>query len=293
MPQEGRMTFQDGETWYRITGTPGLPPLVILHGGPGATHDYCDSFKHLAETGRLVIHYDQFGCGRSTHHPDWGADRWTVQLFLDELDALLAHLGISDSYHLLGQSWGGMLAAEHAVRRPAGLKSLIIANSPASMRTWVTEANTLRAALPPEVEATLLHHETNNTTSDPAYGAAVQVFYERHLCRTVPFPDDLVRSLKALETDPTVYMTMNGPSEFHVIGTLKDWTIEDRLPRITAPTLVYRGEFDEATAECVRPYVERIPGAQSMVFAGCSHTPHIEATDQVMAAISGFLAASA
>lgn len=290
MDHQGRMRFQDGETWYRVTGTAGLTPLVVLHGGPGATHDYCDRFRLLAETGRQVIHYDQFGCGQSSHRPDWGAERWTVQLFLDELDALLAHLGISSGYHLLGQSWGGMLAAEHAVRRPSGLKSLIIANSPASMRTWVAEANILRQALPPEVEATLLRHEADNTTADPAYAAAVQVFYERHLCRVVPFPDDLQRSLKALEADPTVYMTMNGPSEFHVIGTLKDWTIEDRLPQIAVPTLVYRGEFDEATSDCVRPYVERIPGAQSLVFAGCSHTPHIEATDAVMARLRAFLA---
>ncbi len=286
------MNFQDGETWYRVTGVPGLAPLVVLHGGPGATHDYCESFARLAETGRMVVHYDQFGCGRSTHHTDWGADRWTVQLFLDELDALLAHLGIAGGYHVLGQSWGGMLGAEHAVRRPAGLKSLVIANSPASMRTWVAEATILRAALPPEVEATLLRHEADGTTGDPAYAAAVQVFYERHLCRVVPFPDDLMRSLKALETEPTVYMTMNGPSEFHVIGTLKDWSIEDRLGDVAVPTLVYRGEFDEATAECVRPYVERIPGAASMVFAGCSHTPHIESTAEVMAAVGAFLASN-
>ncbi len=292
MQHEGRMRFEDGETWYRVTGEGGLTPLVVLHGGPGATHDYCDRFSRLAASGRKVVHYDQFGCGRSTHHTDWGADRWTVRLFLDELDAVLAHLGLEGGYHLLGQSWGGMLAAEHAVRRPAGLKSLVIANSPASMRTWVAEANTLRAALPPSVEATLLQHEAAGTTADPAYAAAVQVFYERHLCRVVPFPDDLMRSLTALEAEPTVYRTMNGPSEFHVIGTLKDWSIEDRLPAVAVPTLVYRGEFDEATEACVRPYVERIQGARSLVFAGCSHTPHIEATDAVMDAVGRFLASN-
>ncbi len=287
----GRMTFRDGETWYRVTGEPGATPLVVLHGGPGATHDYLDRFSLLADRGRMVVHYDQFGCGLSTHHPDWPAEAWTVQLFLDELDALLAHLGITDGYHLLGQSWGGMLAAEHAVLRPAGLRGLVIANSPASMVTWVQEANRLRAALPPEVEAALVQHEAAGTTADPAYAAAVQVFYERHLCRVTPFPDDVQRSLTALETDPTVYMAMNGPSEFHVIGSLRDWTIETRLSQILAPTLVISGRYDEATEACVRPYAEEVPGARRVVFEQSSHMPHVEETAAVLECVGEFLAA--
>src|SRR6185369_13505709 len=98
------------------------------------------------------------------HLPEKGADFWTVGLFLDELDNLLAHLGIAGRYHLLGQSWGGMLGAEHAVRRPAGLRSLVIANSPASIPVWVAEANRLRGDLPPDVQQTLLAHESAGTT---------------------------------------------------------------------------------------------------------------------------------
>jgi len=290
--QEGQMPFRDGHTWYRVTGAgqTGKPPVVVLHGGPGATHDYLDRFALLAADGRAVVHYDQFGCGRSTHRPDWPAHSWTVALFLEELQALLAHLGMSGAYHLLGQSWGGMLAAEHAVLRPAGLHALIIANSPASMLTWVAEANRLRAALPPEVEATLLRHEQAGTTADPAYAEAVMVFYARHLCRISPFPADVQASMTALEANPTVYMAMNGPSEFHVVGSLKNWTIEDRLPQITAPTLVLSGRHDEATDACVRPYAERIAGAERIVFEQSSHMPHVEETEATMAAVSAFLA---
>jgi L-proline amide hydrolase len=287
---EGRLAFRDGETWYRVTGDlAGATPLVVLHGGPGAAHDYVDRLAALAETGRAVIHYDQLGCGRSTHFPDRGADFWTVGLFLDELDNLLAGLGIARSYHLLGQSWGGMLAAEHAVRRPAGLRALVIANSPADMRVWVAEANRLRAALPPEVAATLTRHEAARTTNDPAYHAAVTVFYERHLCRVVPFPPEVLASLAQLEAEPTVYHTMNGPSEFHVIGTIRDWNIVDRLDAISAPTLVISGEHDEATPACVAPYVERIAGARWRVFAGCSHMPHVEDAAAYMAEVGAFL----
>jgi L-proline amide hydrolase len=292
--REGWMPFEGGQTWYRITETKGADPdrlpLVVLHGGPGAAHDYLDRFAQLATSGRRVIHYDQFGCGRSSHRPDKGAEYWTVRLFLDELDALLAHLGIAGGYHLLGQSWGGMLAAEHAVLRPAGLRGLVIANSPASMHTWVAEANRLRAALPPEVQATLLRHEAAGTTDDPAYAAAVQVFYERHLCRMTPFPEEVQRTFAALEAEPTVYHTMNGPSEFHVVGSIRDWTIEVRLPQIDAATLVISGRHDEATEACVRPYAEQIPGARWVIFEQSSHMPHVEETDAVMALVGDFLA---
>lgn len=130
--KEGFAPFGDYQTWYRITGDLHSPdtPLVILHGGPGCTHDYVDSFKDIASTGRAVIHYDQLGNGKSTHLREVKRDFWTVDLFLSELDNLLEHLGIENNYALLGQSWGGMLASEHAVRQPEGLKALIIANSP-------------------------------------------------------------------------------------------------------------------------------------------------------------------
>ncbi|TIQ01344.1 MAG: alpha/beta fold hydrolase, partial [Mesorhizobium sp.] len=147
---EGFSDYKGYRTWYRVIGDldSGKLPLVVAHGGPGCTHDYVDSFKELADTGRAVIHYDQIGNGKSTHLPDKGGDFWTVDFFLGELDALLAHIGIADRYALLGQSWGGILSAEHAVRRPAGLKALILANSLASMALWVDGALQLRAGLP-------------------------------------------------------------------------------------------------------------------------------------------------
>jgi L-proline amide hydrolase len=291
MTREGLMPFEGGHTWYRITGdlAAAAAPLVVLHGGPGAAHDYLDRFTLLAESGRAVIHYDQFGCGKSTHRPDKGAEYWTVQLFLDELTALLDHLGIAGRYHLLGQSWGGMLAAEHAVLAPPGLRGLVIANSPADMRVWVAEANRLRAELPDDVQAALLRHEAAGTTDDPEYEAAVMVFYERHLCRVTPFPEEVQRTFASIAAEPTVYHTMNGPSEFHVIGTIKDWTIEDRLHRVRAPALVISGRYDEATAACVRPYADRIAGARWVVFENSSHMSHVEETAAVMATVGAFL----
>src|SRR5262249_52819383 len=152
-----------GWTWYRVEGelgADGPAPLMILHGGPGAAHDYVEPIADLANaTGRACVLYDQIGCGRSQHRPDAPADFWTVELFRRELLALLEQLGVAGRYHVLGQSWGGMLGMEHAITKPTGLRSLVIANSPGSMELWVSEANRLRELLPADVQETLLRHE--------------------------------------------------------------------------------------------------------------------------------------
>ncbi|OWV74424.1 amino acid amidase [Rhizobium sp. R339] len=289
---EAYLPFRDYRTWYRVTGSldRGKLPLVVAHGGPGCTHDYVDSFKDIAALdGRPVIHYDQLGNGSSTRLPDKGPDFWTVGLFLEELDALLAHLGIQDRYAFLGQSWGGMLGAEHAVRRPPGLKALVIANSPANMHTWVSEANRLRKELPQEVQDTLLKHEQAGSLTDPDYIAASRVFYDRHVCRVVPWPPEVARTFTIMDEDNTVYRNMNGPTEFHVIGTMKDWTIEDRLDRIEAPTLLISGKYDEATPLVVRPYLERVTGCEWVLFENSSHMPHVEEKQLCLATVSRFL----
>ena len=290
--REGYLPFRDYSTWYRITGSLSSDrlPLVVAHGGPGCTHDYVDAFKDIsAIDGRPVIHYDQLGNGKSTRLPDKGADFWTVALFLEELDCLLSHLGIRDRYAFLGQSWGGMLGAEHAVRQPKGLKALVIANSPANMRTWVAEANRLRAELPADIQATLLRHEEAGTLTDPDYIVASRVFYDRHVCRVTPWPDEVARTFAIMDEDNTVYRNMKGPTEFHVIGTMKDWTIEDRLPQIEAPTLLISGRYDEATPLVVRPYVETIPGCRWVVFEQSSHMPHVEEKALCLKTVSDFL----
>lgn len=286
----GFAPFRGHRTWYRVTG--GLAdgvPLVTLHGGPGATHDYLLSLTGLADGSRAVVHYDQLGCGRSTRLPDADPGFWTVELFLEELDNLLDHLGIRGSYDLLGQSWGGMLAAEHAVRRPAGLRKLVIANSPASMHDWALAAEQLRAGLPADVREALERHEAIEDYDHPEYKAATGVFYARHLCRIVPNPPEVLRSMEALEEDGTVYNAMNGPTEFHVVGSLKGWSIVDRLPAVEVPTLVINGRYDEATDDCVRPYVEQIPGTRHVRFENSSHMPHVEEQDSYLAVVRAFL----
>lgn len=289
--QEGYADFHGHQTWYRVTGelASGRLPLVVAHGGPGCTHDYVDSFKDLAKRGWPVVHYDQLGNGRSTHLRGIDPGFWTVALFLDELDNLLRHLGIRQ-YVLLGQSWGGMLAAEHGVRQPEGLRGLVIANSPASMALWREAAAGLRAELPAEVQATLERHEAAGTTDSLEYRAASEVFYARHVCRVQPLPAEVARTFAAIDADPTVYHAMNGPTEFHVIGSLRDWSVIERLERIQVPTLLISGRHDEATPACVEPFDRLIPDARWRIFEHSSHMPHVEEREACMATVAVFLA---
>jgi L-proline amide hydrolase len=262
--------------------------MMLAHGGPGATHDYLEPIAELSKNGRACILYDQIGNGRSTHLRDAPSSFWTVDLFKNELSLLVHELGIAQNYHLLGQSWGGMLAMEHALDRPTGLKSIVVANSPASIPLWVKEANRLRADHPEDVQATLLKHERSETTDDPAYEEAMLVFYNRHLCR-VPWPECFQRTFAAIEDDPTVYGTMNGPSEFHVIGTIKDWDITERLHEIDVPTLLISGRYDEATPRVVNEIHKRIEGSEWVLIEEASHSSHLEQPDEFRAAVGDFL----
>jgi L-proline amide hydrolase len=287
--REGTIPFRGYHTWYRVVGegeAPGRLPLLALHGGPGATHDYLESLDALAADGRRVIYYDQLGCGRSAIGRP-APEMWTVALYVEEIDVVRRALGL-DHVHLLGQSWGGMLAMEYMLTQPQGIASLTIASSPASMVQWVSEANRLREALPPEVNAVLTRHEAAGTTTDPEYLAAMQVFYDRHVCR-VPYPDYVQRSFDYVAKVGEVYNTMNGPSEFHVVGTLRTWDIIARLPEIKAPTLVTSGRHDEATPLIAGTVRDGIPGAQWEIFEESSHMAHVEEAGRYMQVLQDFL----
>ena len=291
---EGFIEWDGHRTWYRVVGelaSDGLTPLVVLHGGPGAAHDYLEPIGELAAiSGRPCVFYDQIGCGRSGHLVDAPPEFWTVELFERELEAVVEVLGIADRYHVLGQSWGGMLGMEHALRRPAGLRSLVLANSPASVQMLVSEASRLRGMLPSEVQEALARNETAGTTKSAEYQQAVLRFYERHLCR-IPFPDCLQRSLVQIAQDPTVYHAMKGPGEFRVIGSLRDWNITPRLHDVRVPALVISGQHDEVTPNIIRPLVQGLPAARWELIPDASHTPHLEATNHFLGLVTGFLAA--
>jgi L-proline amide hydrolase len=292
---DGSAPFSEFQTWYTVAGElrPGdldaPAPVITLHGGPGATHDYLLSMTDLAGDGRAVVFYDQLGSGRSTHLPERGAEFWTVELFKRQLNALIEHLGVAGRYHLLGQSWGGFLAQEHALQSPPGMRSMILSNTACSFPAFVAEANRLRSLLPEEVEAVLRRHEEAGTTADPEYVDACQVFYRRHLCRLEEWPEELVRTFALMDEDPTVYHTMNGPSEFHVIGSIRDWEACSRLGGIRVPTLVLSGRHDEATPALQETILAGIAGSRQRIFEHSAHSPFWEERAAYMGVVGEWL----
>lgn len=222
------------ETWYALYGTlsSAIVPLIVLHGGPGATHNYLKTLSLLSigPPARPVILYDQIGCGNSTRFRERRGDNsfWQPQLFIDELNNLLAHLGIK-KFDVLGQSWGGMLGAQYATTRPAGLRKLVISDSPADMATWAAVADEMRRLLPKTVQETLTRCEEEGRTDGEEYEVAVLEYYKWFVVRVDPIPKEFAETLESLKEDDTVYYTM--VSEHRTdIGIFADLTIRLERP---------------------------------------------------------------
>jgi L-proline amide hydrolase len=288
---EGVLDRDGLQTWYRIVGdldaASGLTPVVIAHGGPGATHDYLEPLSELARGGRACVFYDQVGCGRSSHHREVPRGFWTVELFVRELEALLAHLGL-DRYHLLGQSWGAMLGLEHALRRPMGLQSLVLANGMASVSRYVEENAKLLRALPGGAGDALVAHGAAGTTGDLEFQSAIELYSRRHRLRLDETPEPLQRTQHAIEDDDTVYAATIG-SEFHITGTLRGWDVTYRLDEIDVPTLIITGGHDELPPSLAVDMQRGISGSKLVIFEEASHMTHLEEPERFLDTVEQFL----
>ena len=287
--KEGFIPFRGYKTWYRRVGEQeeaGGTPLVCLHGGPGATHDYFTPLEALATTRWQVILYDQLGWGNSDHVNNPAL--WSIELFIEELGEVRKALGL-EHVHILGHSWGGMLAMEYALTRPEGLASLILADTTASTPQWMVETNRLVSELPPEVQQTIHKHEVEGTTNSTEYMEACKAFSRRHAGGHIdPKPEWVKKAFEKL-SDNEVYLTMWGPSEFCATGTLKDWDITDRLGEISIPTLVLAGRYDEATPTLAETLQHGISDSELVIFENSAHFPHIEETERYLQVLERFL----
>lgn len=279
---EGVVAFRGYETWYRVVGedTPGRLPLVCLHGGPGSTHHYFGPLEQLAEQGRRIVVYDQVGCGGSSRPEDDGI--YTLRLFLDELDALRDALDLG-RVHVLGTSWGGMLALEHALARPDGVAGLVLSSTLCDADQWTREVTRLRDELP-EAERTLLVVDDRDA---PGFAAAEAMFDRRHFHRSDPPHPAVVRGLAAKSRRP--YEAMWGHNEWTVTGALAGWNVCGRLGEIRSPTLVVHGGHDLCTPAIAGRLVDGIAGAEYLLLEDSSHTPVVEETERYLAAVGGFL----
>lgn len=282
--REGTIAVPGGNVWYRTVGSGGIP-LLCLHGGPGMSHDYIASLADLADQ-RMVVFYDQLGCGRSDRPDD--PSLWTLERSVAEVAAVREALEL-ERMHLFGNSWGGWLAMQYVLDRQPQLEGLIISSSPPSVARAVREMNELRRQLPEDVQRVLADHEARSFFDCPEYTAAVMVFYKRHLCRLESWPEGVEQAMgPGFGAGP--YLTMWGPSEFGpVTGNLDGWDITDRLGEIRVPTLVTVGRHDEMRPEHVAVLADGIPDAELVIFEESSHMAFVEERDAYVATVRRFL----
>lgn len=244
-------------------------PIVFIHGGPGGNHAaYLDALALADE--RAVILYDQLDSGLSDHPNN--PSNWTIERFTAEVDAVRRAIGIS-RWHVLGHSWGGTVALEYGARRPRELAGLILASPLISTRSWIADANALRARLAPDVQKVLKSCDPPASATSPC-DTATRVFYANFNGRQ-PRSDGFlayIRAHPALQLNRRLYETMWGRSEFIATGTLGNYNGEPLLPKLSGPrTLFIAGQYDEARPTTLEEFAGHVPGADFAVIPGAAH----------------------
>ncbi len=264
-----RMIQVDGKynVWTKKVGH-GKIKVLTLHGGPGVTHEYFECFEDfLPAQGIEFYYYDQLGSAYSDQPDD--KSLWTVDRFREEVEQVRSALGL-ENFYLFGHSWGGMLGIEYALKYQKHLKALVISDMTASIASYVEYINQLRKKLPPDVIAVLEKYEAKGEYEAPEYqDVMLKRIYAEHLCRLDPWPDPVQRAFKHLAAP--VYNTMQGPNEFVVNGTFKDWDRWNDLPKIKVPTLLLVGRHDTMSVADIQKMGRAIPRSRVAVCENGSH----------------------
>ncbi|KAL5530947.1 hypothetical protein ACEPAG_3823 [Sanghuangporus baumii] len=229
---------------------------------------------------------------RSSHRTltEKPSDFWTSNCSWTSLAMLSPTSIFANDFDLYGHSWGGMLAAEYAAtRQPRGLRRLIIAGSPASMDLWENSINKLLYRFSKDLVEVIRRNERDGTTESKEYQDAIQVFYNKHICRLDPWPKEVLEAFAIMEEDVTVYRAMFGNSELNITGSLRNWTVIDKLGSITVETLIMNGVDDEAQDECMQPFFDKIPKVKWVRFEKSSHMPFYEERERYFEVLGSFL----
>lgn len=282
--KEGYIEVPGGKVWYKIVGSQSpKPPLLILHGGPGFTHDSLETLEGLVDE-RQLVYYDQLGAGKSDRPTD--KSLWNIDRFLAELIQVRELLGL-ERFHLLGHSWGSLLVAQYALSEPEGLTSLILSGPLLSVQKWIADAEKLKRQLPTEVQEVIDKHEAGGTTDSEEYKEATLEFYKKFYCRIYPYPEPVQRTQRGANLE--IYETMWGPSEFYCSGNLKGYDITDQVSKIRVPVIFTCGRYDEATPQTTQYYQSLIPNAQIAIFEQSAHLPFVEENENYVKVVREFL----
>jgi proline iminopeptidase len=276
----------DFTVWTKRFGSNPRIKLLLLHGGPGATHEYFEALENdLAAAGVEFIYYDQLGSAFSDQPTD--TSLWTIDRFVDEVEQVRVALGLDkDNFYLLGHSWGGILAVEYALRHGDHLKGLIISNMMMSIPDYNHYAETVLAKqMPPDVVAEIKAIESRGEYDSPRYmDLLIPNFYHQHICRLTDWPDAINRSLGRINRQ--IYVLMQGPSEFGASGLLERWDRKADLPKLTMPTLVIAGAHDTMDPEHMRWVSTQV---QHGSFLLCRNGSHLDMWDDQQTYVHGLL----
>ncbi|KIL34393.1 proline iminopeptidase [Cohnella kolymensis] len=282
---EGYIDVPGGRVWYIRVGEGGKTPLLVLHGGPGNTHDPLRSVLDVLADERPVIFYDQLGSGNSDRPDD--PSLWRTERFVDELVRVREALDLKE-VHLLGHSWGTMFAASYLINREhSGVRSVIFSSPCLSAERWKQDADRFLTQLPEDVQQTIARHEEQGTTSSEEYQVAMTDYYKRHVCRADPWPAILTES--RAKGNKEIYMTMWGPSEFFPTGNLKTFDVTPELHKMDIPSLFVCGRYDEAAPESTAYYQSLVPDSEIHIFEHSAHISYLEETEEYVKTIRGFL----
>jgi L-proline amide hydrolase len=324
--KEGYATFQhpslqadkEYRTWYKLLGDfTGRRPLVLLHGGPGAGHKGAtrcfDAYPGM--TGTPIVYYDQLGCGSSTRLPEKNGDEsfWTPALFVAELDNLVRHLGIRDSFDLYGHSWGAKLAAKYAVseeQKGSGLHKIILSSGTVNQKDLILSIKKDIEAMPQETQDLIHTCIAEGREEEYEYQLALWEFLKKRISTNLPRPDPGQNVMAPFIQDDVVYSTMLGKDPFHVDqGSLRSkflcelhtrvrlnrmLTVEmtafdmtEECKAIKQPVLLLNGELEEAYL--VQPFFDGIPKVKWFVFSGSAHAASADQPEKYRTVVWNFL----
>lgn len=273
--QEGWMPFRNHQTYYRIVGDLKDPILLCLHGGPGSTHQYFEVLDELANQGLCLIMYDQLGCGKSyvENQPSW----WTMETWLEELDALVHNLKLQE-FHLLGQSFGGMLAIEYYLRySPRQVKSLILSSTLSSASLWAKEQHRWIKMMDQKDQFVIAEAEKTGNFLHPDYLLANERFMQAH-CGS--FSDHDYPCLKVpYQKGSESYLIAWGPNEYVPNGTLRNYERTEDLKNIQVPCLIISGTEDLCSPVVAKAMFDHLPNAQWSLVEDARHMVFLDQHD--------------
>ncbi|HUK28236.1 MAG TPA: proline iminopeptidase-family hydrolase [Candidatus Acidoferrales bacterium] len=270
--------------YYKSFGNSEKGSVLCLHGGPGLTHDYILPLADLASFGYRIAFYDQLGCGKSELPKNIGL--FTVERAVEEVEGVRQGLSLG-RVHLYGSSYGGLLAIAYALKYQKNLLSLITTGALTNVPFCTSEILKMRESLPQDVLRVMEQYEEDGDYTNPEYQKAMQEFYMRFFCRLPEWPKELLYSLE--HASPTVAMTMNGPTEFTMVGALRYWNVSDQLPKISVPTLVTCGKYDEVSPKEALRIHKEIRGSKLVVFENSSHLAMWEEREKYVNILRNFL----